>query len=140
VYSSDREVDFYQYTVVVARLPETLGLSRGLSVESRGRFDALKRVGDRLRGRRRIKLESAALAKSFTISDPGGGKRDFGAPGVHPRLHRLDGDKHPQALGFELEKGVLCVSIPREVLDCDYLEAFCRTASFIAARLLQEAG
>jgi hypothetical protein len=140
VEDSDGDNDrIYKHTVVVARLPETLGFLRELSVEPRAGFDLLDRLGERIRGRRRIELESAALSERFEICIPETANETWVRRLFTPAFVDWLATSTPDKLAFELHDDVLCVSIPREVLDRDYLEAFCRTASFVAARLRQEA-
>ena len=60
----------YPHTVVVARLPETLGFLGELTVEPRDRFDPFGRIGDRLRKRRRVEFESIELDRLFEVTVP----------------------------------------------------------------------
>src|SRR6185503_15362546 len=129
----------YPHTVVVARLPETLGFLGELTVEPRDRFDPFGRIGDRLRKRRRVEFESIELDRLFEVTVPRDADDNWVRQLFSPSFVDWLGTAAPRQLGFELQEGVLCISIPREMTDPSYLEGFCRTASYIAARFRQEA-
>ncbi|HEY3021597.1 MAG TPA: hypothetical protein VGJ32_15475 [Solirubrobacteraceae bacterium] len=138
VEQGDDDYEAHPNTVVVARLPETLGFLPELTVEPRDGWSVFDRVEDVARRRRRIEMESIALARRFEIFV----RRDEDEIWVRrlfaPSFVDWLAERAPEALRFELRDGILCVALPREVTDPAYLEAFCRTASYVAARFRQE--
>lgn len=142
VYEVDRgeqESASYPHTVVVARLPETLGFLTELTVEPRSGWRVFDRLEDVARRRRRVEVESLAVARRFEIFVARDQDENWVRQLLTPSFVDWLAERAPRGLGFELREGVLCVAVQREVTDPAYLEAFCRTASYVAARFRQEA-
>jgi hypothetical protein len=141
-YVDERENDddkHYLYTLVVARLPEALGFVTEVTVAPRGRMASLGRLEDRARGRRRVELESAEMARRFQVRVAAEEDDNWVRQLFTPSFVDWLGTRAPDDLFFELREGVLCVAVPRDVTEPTFLEGFCRTASYVAARFRQEA-
>ena len=138
VYEVERGEDdskAYPHTVVVARVPETLGFLPELEVRPRGHRGLAEHAS---RSRKHVPVESAAFEDRFEIFVPSEQDENWVRQLFTPVFVNWLAESAPDRFLFELREGVLCVAVQREVDEPTYLEAFCWTAAFVAGRLRQE--
>src|SRR5207244_1411038 len=104
VYEVDRGEDesaSHPHTVVVARLPETLGFLTELTVEPRSGWRVFDRLEDAARRRRRVELESIALAHRFDIFVTRDQDENWVRQLFTPSFVDWLAERAPRGLGFE---------------------------------------
>jgi hypothetical protein len=134
------ETKYYGFTFAMAEVPECVAHMPELYVKRKGGLRSLEKLEDVFRrGKRRVTLESAALAKRYEIfvgkdQDEVWTRRLF-SPGFIVWLTEGPPDK----FGFELVDGTLVAFIPKHKEDATTLDSMAVATGTVAQKLLEEA-
>ncbi|HEX6116713.1 MAG TPA: hypothetical protein VFY99_06395 [Solirubrobacterales bacterium] len=128
-----------ELTVVVSRVPESLGFVRALSCRSREVEVARSYAKLEFLGRwRELTLESTRFNELYELEVLEGQReawvRQLFSPAFIDRLASEAAD----GFCFELNEGHLCVAVPKHLSEPADLDALCAAAADVAARIRQE--
>ena len=133
------ETKYYGFTFAMAEVPECVAHMPELYVKRKGGLRSLEKLEDVFRvGKKRVTLESAALAKRYEIfvgkeQDEIWTRRLFS-----PSFIVWLSESPPQKFGFELVDGTLVTFIPKHREDAESLDAMAAATGKVAQRLLEE--
>jgi hypothetical protein len=133
------ETKYYGFTFAMAEVPECVAHMPELYVRRKSGLQSLEKLEDVFRvGKRRLTLESAALAKRYEIfvakeQDEVWTRRLFS-----PSFIVWLAESPPQKFGFELVDGTLVAFMPKHREDAETLDAMAAAAGTVAQRLLEE--
>jgi hypothetical protein len=134
------ETKYYGFTFAMAEVPECVAHMPELYVKRKGGLRSLAKLEDVFRvGKRRVTLESEALAKRYEIfvgkdQDEVWTRRLFS-----PSFIVWLTEQPPQKFGFELVDGTLVAFIPSHKEDATTLDSMAVATGSVAQRLLEEA-
>jgi hypothetical protein len=133
------ETKYYGFTFAMAEVPECVAHMPELYVKRKGGLRSLAKLEDVFRvGKRRVTLESEALAKRYEIfvgkdQDEVWTRRLFS-----PSFIVWLTEQPPQKFGFELVDGTLVAFIPSHKEDATTLDSMAMATGTVAQRLLEE--
>ena len=133
------ETKYYGFTFAMAEVPECVAHMPELYVKRKGGLRSLAKLEDVFRvGKRRVTLESEALAKRYEIfvgkdQDEVWTRRLFS-----PSFIVWLTEQPPQKFGFELVDGTLVAFIPSHKEDATTLDSMAVATGTVAQRLLEE--
>jgi hypothetical protein len=134
------ETKYYGFTFAMAEVPECVAHMPELYVKRKGGLRSLEKLEDVFRrSKRRVTLESDALAKRYEIfvgkdQDEVWTRRLFS-----PSFIVWLTEQPPKKFGFELVDGTLVAFIPSHKEDATTLDSMAVATGTIAQRLLEEA-
>jgi hypothetical protein len=134
------ETKYYGFTFAMAEVPECVAHMPELYVKRKGGLRSLEKLEDVFRrSKRRVTLESDALAKRYEIfvgkdQDEVWTRRLFS-----PSFIVWLTEQPPKKFGFELVDGTLVAFIPSHKEDATTLDSMAVATGTVAQRLLEEA-
>jgi hypothetical protein len=134
------ETKYYEFTFAMAEVPECVAHMPELYVKRKGGLRSLEKLEDVFRrGKRRVTLESDALAKRYEIfvgkdQDEVWTRRLFS-----PSFIVWLTEQPPEKFGFELVDGTLVAFIPKHKEDATTLDSMAVAVGTVAQKLLEEA-
>jgi hypothetical protein len=132
------ETKYYGFTFAMAEVPECVAHMPELYVKRKGGLRSLEKLEDVFRrSKRRVTLESDALAKRYEIfvgkeQDEVWTRRLFS-----PSFIVWLAESPPQKFGFELVDGALVSFMPKHREDAETLDAMAAATGTVAQRLLE---
>jgi hypothetical protein len=133
------ETKYYGFTFAMAEVPECVAHIPELYVKRKSGLRSLEKLEDVFRrSKRRLTLESAALAKRYEIfvgkeQDEVWTRRLFS-----PSFIVWLSESPPEKFGFELVDGNLVTFMPKHREDAETLDAMAAATGTVAKRLLEE--
>lgn len=133
------ETKYYGFTFAMAEVPECVAHIPELYVKRKSGLRSLEKLEDVFRrSKRRLTLESAALAKRYEIfvgkeQDEVWTRRLFS-----PSFIVWLAESPPEKFGFELVDGTLVTFMPKHREDAETLDAMAAATGTVAKRLLEE--
>jgi hypothetical protein len=133
------ETKYYGFTFAMTEVPECVAHMPELYVKRKSGLRSLEKLEDVFRvGKKRVTLESEALAKRYEIfvgkeQDEVWTRRLF-----TPSFIVWLAESSPQKFGFELVDGTLVTFIPKHREDAESLDTMAAAIGTVAQRLLEE--
>ena len=133
-----RHENDYHFTVSIVDLPESLQFLAELYCNRKSGFRFLEKLEDVFRTKKRLRLESEALADEYEIFVHEGQDENWIRQLFSPTFIVWLTDSAPDKFAFELESGVLCCSVKGHRKSAKDLDAVREAASSVAGRIREE--